>query len=88
MKRSVLIFILLIAISAKAYSQLFTYGIKAGTNYSWLKLVSSEDLYTSTGGKLGVHGGLFVRKDFGKSFLQVEADLVGNSIRKLNTYHR
>ena len=78
MRKTVTLALVLAMLSAPLFSQLFTFGPKAGINYSWYKLSNSNKLYTASGGKVGYHGGLFLRKDIGEYFIQAELNYLAN----------
>ena len=56
-------------IAMPALSQLFTYGVQIGGNYSHYSLSEKNSMIQVTKGSVGFHSGLFVRYDFDNFFL-------------------
>jgi hypothetical protein len=64
MKKPLIVVIILIMSGLSAHSQLITYGIQIGSNYSHYSLSESASAIEVTKGSIGFHSGLFFRRDF------------------------
>lgn len=64
MKKPLIIALILILFGQVAQSQLLTYGILIGPNYSHYSLSESQSAIEVTKGSIGFHSGLFIRRDF------------------------
>jgi len=72
MTRKIIIIGALLFVSLSAKSQMYSYGIKAGLNYSSYLLSNHYVFYQTEGSGIGFHGGIYARRNLGKFFIQAD----------------
>jgi hypothetical protein len=59
-------------------AQLIAYGLQGGLIYSHISLSAKDPYLTTSGSSIGYQLGLFIKKDVGHYFLQIEPTYAGN----------
>lgn len=76
MIRRIIIISIFLLIGFSAKSQLYSYGIKAGVNYSTYHLSNQYVFYQTEGSNLAYHVGIYGRRNLGKYFFQADLNMI------------
>ena len=87
MTRRMIIFGIFLLIGFSAKSQLYSYGIKAGLNYSVYHLSNQYVFYQTDASSLAYHVGVYGRRNLGKFFIQADLNMTSGLKGKI-TFRR
>lgn len=88
MKKSLLIGLLIFGLGLPGMSQLLTYGVQFGSNYSHYSLSEKNSTIQVTKGSMGFHSGFFFRYDFENFYMGADlnySSTLGGTIDDTNS---
>lgn len=88
MRKLIIVTLIILSSGLSAMSQLFTYGVQCGLNYSHYSLSESNYLIQVKKGSIGFHSGFFVRNDFETFFIGADlnySSTLGGTIDDTNS---
>ncbi len=83
MTRKIFIIVLFLAAGLSVKAQLYSYGLKAGLNYSYYHLSNQYVFYQTEGNGVGFHAGVYGRRYLEKFFIQADLNFTSGLKGKL-----